>query len=208
MDTEQLPRRERERLAHRRLILDAALELFSEKGYQDVSMQEIARRAEFSVGALYSFFRSKEQLYESLVLEMAREHHARLGAVLRRQGEAATVLRGYVAERGRLFSDNIKLVRLYFVETRALGSPIGSAVRERVRELYHELVLEVASLIERGIREGAFREGDPYRMAVALEGMVNAFLFCWLQYPEGQPYESNVDVILDIFMRGVAAGSG
>ena len=205
MNTEKMPRRERERLRHRALILDADIELFSEKGYQNVSVQEIARRAEFSVGALYSFFESKERLYESLVLSVAEEHHARLLAALRREGEASAVLRGYVAERGRLFTDNIKLVRLYFSETRALGSPMQSAVCEKVHELYHELVLEAASVIERGVREGAFREGDPYHMAVALEGIINAFLFCWLQERERQPYEANVPVILDIFLRGAAA---
>ena len=206
MKTGKLPRRERERLRHRALILEAALELFSEKGYQNVSMQEIARRAEFSVGALYSFFESKEQLYESLVLSVAEEHQARLFATLRREGKAPAVLRAYVAERGRLFVENIKLVRLYFSETRALGPPIPSAMRERVQELYHELVLGVASVIERGVAEGSFRKGNPYHMAVALEGIINAFLFCWLQEPERQPYERNVPVILDLFLRGAATG--
>ena len=206
MKTGKLPRRERERLRHRALILEAALELFSEKGYQNVSMQEIARRAEFSVGALYSFFESKEQLYESLVLSVAEEHQARLFAALRREGRAPAVLRAYVAERGRLFVENIKLVRLYFSETRALGPPIPSAMRERVQELYHELVLGVASVIERGVAEGSFRKGNPYHMAVALEGIINAFLFCWLQEPERQPYERNVPVILDLFLRGAATG--
>jgi len=206
METGKLPRRERERLRHRRLILDAASELFSERGYQNVSMQEIAQKAEFSVGALYSFFESKEQLYESLVLSVAEEHHARLLAALRREGRAPAVLRAYVAERGRLFIENIKLVRLYFSETRALGPPIPSAMRERVQELYHELVLGVASVIERGAGEGSFRKGASYHMAVALEGIINAFLFCWLQEPERQPYERNVPVILDLFLRGAATG--
>jgi len=205
MNTERLPRRERERLEHRALILDAALELFSEKGYQNVTMQEIARRAEFSVGALYSFFESKEQLYESLVLGMAEEHHAQLLAALRQEGEVWTVLQGYIAERGRLFTDNIKLMRLFFHETRGLSSPMPSAVCERVHELYHELVLEVASVLEHGVRQNVFRKGDPYHMAVALEGIINAFLFCWLREPERQPYDANVPVILDIFLKGVAA---
>ncbi|MCF8062546.1 MAG: TetR/AcrR family transcriptional regulator [Deltaproteobacteria bacterium] len=42
MKTNHLPRRERERLRQRREVLDAALLLFSEKGYHDVSVQAIA----------------------------------------------------------------------------------------------------------------------------------------------------------------------
>jgi len=43
MQGEKLSRREREKLRQRQEILDAALELFSEKGYHNVSMHEIAR---------------------------------------------------------------------------------------------------------------------------------------------------------------------
>jgi TetR/AcrR family transcriptional regulator len=40
---------------------------------------------------------------------------------------------------------------------------------------------------------------------VALEGLVNAFLFCWLEDPERHPYEANIPVIRDIFLKGVLA---
>ena len=44
---------------------------------------------------------------------------------------------------------------------------------------------------------------DPYHMAVALEGLTNAFLFCWLEDPEQHPYGANVPVIRDMFLKGV-----
>ncbi len=48
MAAECSSRRERRKLSHRREILDAALVLFSENGYQNVSMQQIADRADFA----------------------------------------------------------------------------------------------------------------------------------------------------------------
>ena len=62
-----MPRRERERLRQREELLAAALELFSEKGFHNVSMHEIARKAEYSVGTLYRFFKDKEDLYKALI---------------------------------------------------------------------------------------------------------------------------------------------
>ena len=41
----RLSRRERERLQHKREIMDAALRLFSERGYHNVSMEELAKEA-------------------------------------------------------------------------------------------------------------------------------------------------------------------
>ena len=67
-----LSRRERERLRQREEILEAALRLFVEKGYHDVSMREIADAAEFATGTLYTFFQSKEALHQELVALYAR----------------------------------------------------------------------------------------------------------------------------------------
>jgi AcrR family transcriptional regulator len=59
-------RRERERLALRQRILDAARELFAKRGYEAVTMREIARRIEYSATALYSHFADKETLVREL----------------------------------------------------------------------------------------------------------------------------------------------
>jgi len=59
-------RRERERQAIRERILDAARELFVERGYQAVTMREIAKRIEYSATALYNHFEDKEAILREL----------------------------------------------------------------------------------------------------------------------------------------------
>jgi AcrR family transcriptional regulator len=59
-------RRERERLAVRERILDAARELFAERGYEAVTMREIGKRIEYSATALYGHFADKEALVREL----------------------------------------------------------------------------------------------------------------------------------------------
>ncbi|MEM9997769.1 MAG: TetR/AcrR family transcriptional regulator [Bacteroidota bacterium] len=51
-----LSRRERERLARRAAMLDAARTLFAEKGYDSTTLDEVAERAEFGKGTLYNYF--------------------------------------------------------------------------------------------------------------------------------------------------------
>ena len=58
VQNDKLPRREREKLRQRQEMLAAALDLFSEKGYHNVSMHEVAGKAEFAIGTLYKFFRA------------------------------------------------------------------------------------------------------------------------------------------------------
>src|SRR5262245_51337496 len=59
-------RREREKLATRQRILDAARDLFVELGYDDVTMRKIADRVEYSPTALYLHFADKEALMTEL----------------------------------------------------------------------------------------------------------------------------------------------
>ena len=74
--TEGTPgRREKERLWHRRLILEAAEELFSSRGYHATSVRQIAQKAEFSVGFLYNMFENKEDLYHRLVDWRWKQYH-------------------------------------------------------------------------------------------------------------------------------------
>lgn len=205
MQDEKLTRREREKLRHRRQMLDAAIELFSEKGYHNVSMHEIAKRAEFAIGTLYKFFKNKEDLYKALMMEKAEEYHRVLMGILAEEDDVLTVLEDYIVAKARLFTDNLASLRLYFAETRGASFNIKAGLDQDIRKLYDKFVMRLASVLEAGVHKKVFREIAPYYMAVALEGLTNAFLFCWLEDPEQHPYEANVPLIRDMFLKGVLA---
>src|SRR4051794_8417538 len=62
-------RQERDREAVGRSILDAARELFTAEGYQNVSIRKIAERIEYSPAAIYSYFPSKDDIFFALADE-------------------------------------------------------------------------------------------------------------------------------------------
>src|SRR5581483_634392 len=72
-------RQTREREAVRAAILKAARTLFLSEGYANVSMRKIAEQIEYSPGAIYSYFPSKEEIFFALAeegLEYLRDHCA------------------------------------------------------------------------------------------------------------------------------------
>lgn len=81
----RLARREQRRQtlsdARRNLVLDAAREVFLEAGIEGASVREIARRAGYTPGALYSYFESKEALYATLLEESLARLQAAVEAV-------------------------------------------------------------------------------------------------------------------------------
>ncbi|MFC1694275.1 TetR/AcrR family transcriptional regulator, partial [Candidatus Latescibacterota bacterium] len=68
-ENESLSRREREKLAHRQEIMDAATRIFAKKGFLHATLEDIAREAEFSKGTIYLYFASKEDLLYSILNE-------------------------------------------------------------------------------------------------------------------------------------------
>lgn len=80
------PTREQKRAANRQRLLDAALEVFSERGYYGATIEEIVEESGLSNGALYYNFRNKEDLFLAL---FDQRIEARIAAVERRFGSAS-----------------------------------------------------------------------------------------------------------------------
>jgi AcrR family transcriptional regulator len=85
-------RKAQERQARRRRIQEAARTVFAERGYAGASIELIARAAQLSVGAIYLYFRSKEDLYVSLVEDALTVFDVEMGQV-RDQMETSQRLR-------------------------------------------------------------------------------------------------------------------
>jgi len=203
MGDKALSRREREKLRQRYEMLTAALELFSEKGFHNVSMHEIAQKAEFAIGTVYKFFKNKEDLYKSLLISKAQEFHDRLMEVLSKQDDPQTLLKDYIVTKGEIFADNVAVIRLYLAETSGASFNLKAGLDQDLRHFHEKSLERLSSLFAAGIREKIFRKFDPYYMAVALDGLTNAFLFSWLEDPEAHPYEKNVAMITELFFEGM-----
>jgi len=204
MENDKLPRREREKLKQRQEMLAAALELFSDKGYHNVSMHEIARKSEFAIGTLYKFFKNKEDLYKALMLEKSDKFHEAIMTAIEEPDDEIEKLRNYVRAKGQIFRDNVSMVRLYFAETRGASFNITGGLDREIRERYSHFLEILASIFENGIRRKRFMKiADPYYLAVAVDSITNAFLFLWLEAPERHPYPENPDTILNILFKGL-----
>jgi len=201
---EKLSRKEREYLRHRQEILESALELFSEKGFHNVSMHKIARKAEFAVGTMYKFFENKEDLYKALVLEQSDKFHRALTEAIGGPGDEIEKIRNYTRAKGEVFTANVSMIRLHFAETRGASFNVRAGLDTEIRERYGRFLETLASVFASGMEKKRFKKiADPYHLAVALDSLTNAFLFLWLEAPDRHPYPDDPDTILDILFRGL-----
>jgi len=204
MEDQRLPRREREKLRQRQEMLAAALDLFSQKGYHNVSMQEIAETAEFAIGTLYKFFQNKGDLYKALVLEQCDKFEDTIVRAFEEPDDEVAKLRHYVRTKVEWFHSNLPFVRLYLAESRGASFNLKAGLDEELRQRYYAFMEKLASIFDRGIKNQRFKKiADPYYLAVALDSVVDASLLLWLDAPERYPYPEDPDTILDIFFRGL-----
>jgi len=204
MQGETLSRREREKLRQRREMLTAAIELFSEKGFYSVSMQEIAKKSEFAIGTLYKFFKNKEDLYKSIIMEQADIFHEALTKALEEEDDEIEQLRKYVQVKGAIFMGNVSVVRLYFAETRGASFNIKAGPDKEIRQDYEVLLQKLAQVFAAGIQKKLFQKiAQPYHLAVSLDSLTNAFLHLWLEAPEQHHYPDDPDIILNILCKGL-----
>ena len=199
-----LSRREREKLRQRKEILAAALRLFSEKGYHNVSMQEIAETAEFAIGTLYKFFQNKEDLYKALVMEQCDRFEAAFLAAIEGPGDEIERLRNFVRVHGDMFRANLSFIRLFLAESKGASFNLKAGLDEDLRKRLYGFLEKLALVFESGMNNQRFQKiADPYALAVALDSVIDSFLLHWVASPERHSYPEDPDVILNIFFKGL-----
>lgn len=199
----KLSRRERNKQRNRREILEAALDEFSERGYHDTSIQDIAVRAEFAVGTIYALFGTKEDLYRDLLRAHVAEATTQFTRALEQGDDEYEQLWNYVEAKGRLYEDKIKLARLIFTETLGTGICFKTGANPELKTMYDLWHRRLAEIFAAGIDKGVFRAADPFALALALEGMTNQFLYQWSEDPEGFTYSMALESVREVFFRAI-----
>jgi AcrR family transcriptional regulator len=170
----------------RRLILDAALDLFAEGGFAGTSMRQIARAVEVRESALYHHFPSKAAIFEALLQEMGPGKSERLEGleldVLLVEGPepllrflAQMLMDEWATAREQKF---IRLMMAEGPRLKEAGLIHGAVMagRERLGGLFAELV-----------RRGAIRAGDPELYALEFMGPLLMMRLVHLVMTEGTP---------------------
>jgi len=200
-------RKERERLRHRQEILAAALRLFSEKGFHDVSMQEIAAAAEFGTGTLYHFFSSKEELFYELMVATAE---ASLGLVLPAlggPGDERHRLAQFIRRHERVAGEQAAAIRVYLLETRSRYLP-QPRVEAKKKEIHARVIEQLADVIAAGVRHGRFNRVDPVIAAKCLSAALQSVTLAAVEDPQTTDLPADLKKVEAVFFQGLVKSSG
>lgn len=163
-------RKEREKTQRRDDILNAAQEVFFEKGLQNATMDEIAEKAELSKGTIYLYYRSKEDLYLAVMMRGMELLYTMFAQATGKQRSAVEALRALADVYTQFFHEHRSLFRmLHFSQTPQLHKQVSEEMRTACSIQNMKIWNFVQELIARGIEEGDIRRDlNPIAVAVLL----------------------------------------
>ena len=156
--------------ARRREILDAALRLMHDKGYEQMTIQDVLTQLQMSKGALYHYFDSKKALLDGIVESMGESGSAALGAVVENPDLGAIEkLHAYfqmsTAWKSEHATEVTTTMRLWRHENNAL-------LRQKIsQESMRSTTPSLEAIIRQGRQEGVFDTEHPREAAIIVAGM-------------------------------------
>lgn len=174
---EQAPKRERRKEARPGELLDAALDLFVEKGFSATRVEEVAARAGVSKGTLFLYFQSKEDLFKAVVREnIANKFPAWQEEFVTFEGTSSDMLRYALVSWWERIGKTRASGITKLVMSEAQNFP-------EIAAFYQEEVIKpgnamIHSILERGVQSGEFRNMD-LEQAVHIIVAPMIFLMMW-----------------------------
>jgi len=201
----ELPRKERERAFRRHEIIEAAMRVFARKGFWGTTVDDIAAEAEFSKGALYFYFKNKEEIFLSIVETALEQESNFLAEVLNEESKSIDKLSKIVQGYFDYVEKNGNLIRIIHSESQKLYALSKERIHKALISNRRIATKSIAKILREGIKANEIREIDPDMGAIILQGMMNSVMFDWLQ-KEGKvgSLTEQVSSILDFFLKGVA----
>lgn len=191
-----------ERLAARELaILDAARQVFAERGYHGSTMREIASRAGVATGTLYLYFGNKEALYVALLERLTSLVLQSIVAARSTRSGVLSKLEASITAAMMVFSENGDLARIVLVQ--AAGA--DPSFEDRLSQVHRVLADFVRQDLEEALAAGVLPALDCEVAALAWVGTFYEVVMSWLRDGRPDPLLSSVPTLVAYNLRAIGA---
>jgi AcrR family transcriptional regulator len=202
MNKSSSTRRLRHREADLAGLLQAAEKVFSDRGYHNTSVRDIAREAGFSVGGVYQFFQSKDELYLKVVESQWEHFFGLLNTALQAETVEAR-LTNLTDATFQAFEERSEFFKLFLSDRGRLSAGFTGEIATRIGQHTRRLRQHLVDLMRQGVAEGILQPLDPDMLASAYLGIVHNCIFEALA--AGTPRAARpASEVLRLFLSGAA----
>ncbi len=166
------PVKEEIRRFKRERILEAASQLFYERGFSGTTMDDVAGRLSVTKPFIYTYFENKHALLVAIYEKATQRLLTTLQQAMSLDGTPDEQLRDFVQRFARENMESVMISTVFLQEEKHLDEKFLMSIRKH----QHEFDRQLAELIRRGRAAGVFHVEDPTVASLAITGMVR-----WLQ---------------------------
>ena len=195
-------RKERDRQRREDDFLNAAEELFAQKGYHKAGIEEIAQAAQYGTGTIYRYFSTKEELYVALLERKGWQLLEFLKTRAVRTASPREQIRSLVNALTEFFQQHRAFLRLYVTESTTFRWTFHKRFLpqlERVIQATREYFRETFAAC---MRPDGLRDMDSAKLAAVFSGMVDRLLLEALREDGDQAMEKARLFLLELLEQG------
>jgi len=189
----------------RKQLLKKALAVFSKNGYTATTLEDIAREAEVTRGAIYWHFGSKAELYNTLIREYSDRGNAIVQQAASEGGTLLEILRRVFIRQLQAIEDDRDLralMELYLFKTGLV--PELEQGRKQQIESGVGLIEMIAGIMRQGVELGQLRSDlETEEMARAYLAFQNGLTQLWLTAPDQFSLKASAESFADIIIAGI-----
>ncbi len=165
----------------RNRILDAAISVFSRKGYHDTRVDEIVDLSGTSKGSVYFHFPSKEQIFLALVDQFAGLLEKKLLAAIVEENNGVQGVNAALTTGLETFTKHRNLAKIFLVQ--AVG--LGEVFEQKRLEILNRFAGVIKAYLDQAVADNSIPAVDTQIIAYAWVGSINEVVIRWVH--TGQP---------------------
>jgi AcrR family transcriptional regulator len=204
-----LERRVKEKDSRKKLILKSARALFFKKGFNKVTVDEIAKASELGKGSIYLYFDSKEEIYAQILLNDIDNFNRQVSALLEKEHTASDLLTDFSNVYIDFFLNDSELFRIlmaYMLQPAEMNLP--EKLNSQILNANARSIDVIGKILQRGIDSNEFSiEMNLKRNQNAfwglLNGIISLYIFSGAQAKRRERIYSTKKLALEIFIKGL-----
>lgn len=202
-------RKEREKERRRHQIMVAAKRVFSEKGFNKTTIEDIAREAELSPGTLYLYFKNKDDLYASLSLGILQYLLIRLEHINSEKNlnpeQKLEALKE--AMYGVYEFDPLILINMFHLQSSETLKNLSPQLLSEIKNLSQKSLEGMANIFEYGIKHKVFIKKNSLALANIIWALFSGIVL-WIEskriiHNENNHLKQAIEIAFEIFTKGI-----
>jgi AcrR family transcriptional regulator len=202
-------RRGKEKDTRKKLILSSARSLFFQKGFNKVTVDEIAKSSELGKGSIYLYYNSKEEIYAQILLNDIDNFNGLISILFEKERSASDMLNEFSRVYIDFFLNDSELFRIlmtYMLQPAMMN--LTEKLNSQILNANARSIDVIGKIIQRGVDSKEFHPQIDIRQNQnafwgLLNGIISLFIFSVAEKKRKERIYSTTKLALEIFVRGL-----